>query len=172
MLKPVHAALLRIDVLIARIEGTALVVFLAVMLLVAFIQVFMRNFMSGALSWGDGLTRALVLWSGFMGASLAVKDGRYINVDAFSRLLGEKSKRMVKSLIYVFSSVTCFLLGIAGVSFVQMEKLAATKYSIGIESWIIELVIPVTFFFLALRFLVKLLGALIGEPLEKQEWEK
>jgi TRAP-type C4-dicarboxylate transport system permease small subunit len=63
------------------------------------------------------------------------------------------------------------MLGIAGINFVRMEHAAGTIYSIGIASWIVELVIPSTFFFLSLRFLLKFLSVIAGEPLEKQEWE-
>lgn len=160
------------DAIIEKIEITALVAFLAIMMLVAFSQVILRNFFSTALSWGDGLTRALVLWVGFMGASVAVKQGRYINIDAFSRLLPEKSKRISRLVIYIFSTVVCILLGIAAVSFVLSEYEAGTTYSIGIASWIVELVIPSTFFFLSVRFSLKALLLISGEPLERQEWEQ
>ena len=50
--------------------------------------------------------------------------------------------------------------------------MAGTVYSIGIASWIIELVIPVVFFFIAFRFVIKLVSLLAGGELEKAEWER
>lgn len=162
----------KIDGFIAKIEGWELIAILGLMMVVAFLQVVLRNFFSTGLSWGDGLTRALVLWAGLVGASLAVKEGRYINVDAFSRLLKPKAKRIARLVIYFFAMVVCFCLGMAGVSFEQMEYAAGSSYSIGVQSWVIELIIPVTFFFLCLRFLIKALSIIAGEELEKQEWER
>jgi TRAP-type C4-dicarboxylate transport system permease small subunit len=165
------ASLRKLDAGIASVEGWALILILAVMMLVAFAQVILRNFFSTALTWGDGLTRALVLWAGFIGASLAVKSGKYISMDAASRILNDKQKRIARYFIYAFSVIACLGLGSAGVGFVQMEKAAGTTYSIGVASWIIELVIPITFFFLSLRFLLKLVSLIEGDPMEKQEWE-
>ncbi|OFZ55059.1 MAG: hypothetical protein A2428_17420 [Bdellovibrionales bacterium RIFOXYC1_FULL_54_43] len=162
----------RLDDLIEKAEGWALIMILSVMMVVAFIQVVLRNVFSSGISWGDGLTRALVLWAGFLGASLAVKQGRYINIDVISRLLSDRAKRVSRVCVYLFSSVVCFFMGLASVNFVKMEYDSATQYSIGIDSWIIELVIPSIFFFLTFRFSLKMIGILSGEPLEKQEWER
>ncbi len=162
----------RVDDRIAKFESWSLIAILSVMVSVSFLQVVLRNFFSTAFSWGDGLTRALVLWCGLLGASLAVKEGRYINIDTFSRILPEKVKRIVKMIVYIFAAVTCFFLGRASVGFVESEKMAGTVYSIGIASWIIELVIPVVFFFIAFRFVIKLVSLLAGGELEKAEWER
>ncbi|OFY98808.1 MAG: hypothetical protein A2Z97_05135 [Bdellovibrionales bacterium GWB1_52_6] len=169
---PLMKYLKQLDAFIEKCEGWALIAILSVMMTVAFLQVVLRNFFSTALSWGDGLTRALVLWAGFVGASMAVKQGRYINIDAFSRLLGERSKRVSRFVVYVFSALVCGVMGWASITFIQMELEAAQKYSIGVDAWIIELVIPIVFFFLTFRFLLKAACLAAGEPLEKQEWER
>jgi TRAP-type C4-dicarboxylate transport system permease small subunit len=166
------SGLKRIDGVVEKVEGWVLVAMLAAMMFVAALQVVLRNVFSSALSWGDGLTRALVLWTGFVGASLAVRQGRYLNIDALSRLLSERVRRWSRGAIYVFALVVCFFLGMAGVGFVRSERMAGTVYSIGVPSWIVELVIPIVFFFLSFRFLLKLLCILAGESLEKQEWER
>jgi TRAP-type C4-dicarboxylate transport system permease small subunit len=162
----------RVDDAIAKFESWSLIVILSVMVSVSFSQVVMRNFFNTAFSWGDGLTRALVLWCGLLGASLAVKEGRYINIDTFSRVLPTPIKRVMKMVVYVFAAVTCYFLGKASVGFVESEKMAGTVYSIGIASWIVELVIPVVFFFIAFRFILKLVSLLAGGEMEKAEWER
>jgi len=170
MLKVLNA-LRRVNAWIAKLEAWSLVLILAAMMVLAFTQVILRNFFSTGLNWGDGMTRALVLWAGFFGASIAVNEGRYINIDAFSRLLGEKTKRWARGAIYLFAITVCFFLGVAAVGFLQMEKESGGMSSIGVQNWIIELVIPIVFFFLCFRFLLKLLSLFVGEPMEKQEWE-
>lgn len=161
----------KLDALIAKVEGVSLIIILMVMMLTAFLQVVLRNFFNTALPFGEGLTRALVLWAGFMGASLAVHQGRYINIDAFTRLLNEKQKRVARVFIYLFSIVSCWFLGWASVGFVQMEMESGTMSSLGLENWIVVLVIPITFFFLSFRFLLKTILLFMGEKLEGQEWE-
>ncbi len=166
------AALKKADSFIEKIEGGFLVAILGTMVVVAFSQVVLRNFFSTALSWGDGLTRAMVLWSGLIGASIAVKQGRYISIDSLSRMMSPKVKRISRGVIYFFSMGVCYSLGTAAVAFVRQEHEAGTRYSIGVDSWIVELIIPVIFFFLCFRFFLKLLCLFAGEELEKPEWER
>ena len=162
----------RIDSIIEWIEGASVIVILTVMIIIAFLQVLLRNYFSTALPWGDGLTRALVLWAGFIGASLAVKQGRYINIDALNRLLNEKQKRLTRIVVYLFSVVVCFFLGKAGYSFTAMEFEGHNISSLGIENGWIVIVIPVTFWFLCFRFLIKTFNLMLGGEMEKHEWEQ
>jgi TRAP-type C4-dicarboxylate transport system permease small subunit len=56
---------------LGRVEKFLIVVMLSMMILVAFLQIVLRNAFSTGISWGDPLVRYLVLWVGFIGASLA-----------------------------------------------------------------------------------------------------
>jgi TRAP-type C4-dicarboxylate transport system permease small subunit len=64
----------RVDEAIARVEQTLIVTFLGCMILLAFLQIVLRNYFTTGLDWGDQLLRNLVLWIGFIGATLATKE--------------------------------------------------------------------------------------------------
>ena len=53
----------------------------------AFLQIFLRNVFTTGLAWGDLVLRNLVLWIGFIGATLATREGKHINIDILSRSL-------------------------------------------------------------------------------------
>lgn len=161
-----------IDQIIEKVEAYSLILSLFVMVLVSFSQVILRNFFHSALPFGDGLTRALVLWSGFIGASLAVKEGKFINVDVFNRMLSEKWRKISRVIVYFFSVGVCFFLGYAGTLFVLSEKESATMSQLGLPTWILVVIIPLTFYFLCFRFTIKALGLMMGDELEKAEWER
>ena len=74
-----------VDKIISRVEQLLLAIMLSLMILVAVLQIVLRNFFATGLSWGDPLVRYLVLWAGFTGAALATKEGKHINIDVFSR---------------------------------------------------------------------------------------
>ena len=61
----------RMDEMIDRVEQTLVVSFLGFMIFIAFLQIVLRNDFSTGLDWGDSLLRNLVLWIGFIGATLA-----------------------------------------------------------------------------------------------------
>ena len=55
------------DSLLARAETVVLVAFLGSMVVLAFLQVVLRNVFGTGLIWADTLVRHLVLWAGFFG---------------------------------------------------------------------------------------------------------
>lgn len=161
-----------LDRLLARIEGCALIVILLAMICTAFLQVLLRNLFHTALPWGDGLTRALVLWAGFVGASLATSQGRFLSIDVLSRRLGINWQRRARLLIYSYATIVSFFLGLGGVTFVRSEQAAMTMTSLGLPNWIVTSIIPLTFFTLCFRFFMKAADLLLGGELEKHEWER
>ena len=58
---------------ISLLEDWILVSIVLFMVLMAFLQVILRNIFDMGIIWGDILLRHLVLWIGFIGASLATK---------------------------------------------------------------------------------------------------
>ena len=71
----------RLDALLARVEQALLVFFLALMMVTAFSQIAVRNLFGIGLTWSEPLVRYLVLWVGFLGAALAVREGRHITIE-------------------------------------------------------------------------------------------
>lgn len=161
-----------LDRLIARMEGWTLILILLTMMLVAFAQVVLRNLFHTALPWGDGLTRSLVLWAGFIGASLAISHGRFLSIDVLNRHLGTAWQRRARMLVYGYSAAISLLLAGSGVGFVRCELEAATMTSLGIRSGTVAAIIPLTFAVLAFRFSLKLANLLRGGELEKPPWEQ
>jgi C4-dicarboxylate transporter DctQ subunit len=72
----------RLDEAIDRVETAIVVLFISAMLVIAFLQIFLRNVFTTGLTWGDLILRNLVLWIGFIGATLATREGKHINIDA------------------------------------------------------------------------------------------
>ena len=70
-----RALLSRLDRLGQLLENIALVVMLGGMILLAFGQIILRNFLDTGFIWIDPLLRVMVLWIGMIGA-LAVKAAR------------------------------------------------------------------------------------------------
>src|SRR4030042_581943 len=111
----------RVDEVMARVEQTLLVTFLGFMIGIAFLQIVLRNFFSTGLDWGDSLVRNLVLWVGFIGATLATKEGKHINIDVVSRWLPSLGKSMVTVITHLFSFCICCLLTYAALKFIKNE---------------------------------------------------
>ena len=80
----------KIDESYGRIEQILLVILLSALILVAFSQIILRNIFSTGIDWGDAFVRSLVLWTGFIGATVAAREGKHISIDVVSRWLSHK----------------------------------------------------------------------------------
>ena len=78
---PTMRTLKQLDEWLAKAESGVLVFLLFLMVFLAFGQVILRNFLSSGLLWTDLFLRQMVLWVGFLGASLAVRERRHISID-------------------------------------------------------------------------------------------
>jgi len=165
----------RVDEVMARVEQTLLVTFLGFMIGIAFLQILLRNLFSTGLDWGDSLVRNLVLWTGFIGATLATKEGKHINIDVVSRWLPSLGKNVVTLITHLFSFFVCCGLTYAALKFIKNEVQMENITFLDIPAWIPEMILPLTFGLMAFRFGLRSIKALseIGkiEPLHDREKE-
>jgi TRAP-type C4-dicarboxylate transport system permease small subunit len=145
---------------LGRVEKYLVAAMLSVMILLAFSQIVLRNVFSTGISWGDPLVRYLVLWVGFIGASLATKEGKHITIEIFSRWFSEHGSLYLSAIASLVSAFVCGLLTFAGWTFVQNEaQMGATSF-LKIPAWIPQIIIPVTFTLITLRYVFSFFTAL------------
>jgi TRAP-type C4-dicarboxylate transport system permease small subunit len=142
------------------VEKFLVAAMLGVMILLAFLQIVLRNVFSTGISWGDPLVRYLVLWVGFIGASLATKEGKHITIELFSRWFSEHRSLYLKAVSYLVSAFICGLLTFAGWIFVQNEAQMGATTFLEIPVWLPQIIIPVTFALITLRFVCSFLATL------------
>jgi len=142
----------RVDEAIDRVEQTLIVTFLGFMILIAFLQIILRNFFSTGLDWGDQLLRNLVLWIGFIGATLATREGKHINIDVVSRWLPSLGKNIVILITHLFSFFVCCGLTYAALKFIKNEVQMENMTFLNIPAWIPEMILPMTFGLMTFRF--------------------
>ncbi|MCK4558291.1 MAG: TRAP transporter small permease [Calditrichia bacterium] len=139
---------------IERAETIVLVFVLGIMVIFAFLQVILRNIFHEGILWGDIFLRHLVLWVGFLGASLATRKQKHINIDLFSRFLSDKGKTVVRFVTNLFSVFICYLLANASWTFVQDEQMMGTEIFADVPAWYFQIIIPIGFFLMSFRFLI------------------
>jgi TRAP-type C4-dicarboxylate transport system permease small subunit len=141
----------RMDEIIDRTEQTVLVISLSFMILIAFSQIVLRNLFDTGLAWGDPLVRNLVLWVSFIGAALATKEGKHINIDVVSRWIPSRGKILVEAITGLFSSFICALLTFAALKFINNEAQMGGVTFLGIPLWIPEIILPIIFGLMVFR---------------------
>lgn len=139
---------------IEKAETVLLIAILTVMIILSFLQVLLRNFFDQSLLWADIFLRNLVLWVGFLGASLATREGKHINIDLFTRFLTGRWRALAQLVTQLSAALICIVLADAGWTFVMDEKLYQTKIFAEIPAWYFQIIIPLGFILMAFRFLL------------------
>jgi TRAP-type C4-dicarboxylate transport system permease small subunit len=147
----------KLDKAVSQIEQVCIVVMLSTMIGVTCVQILLRNFFETGLSWGDPLIRYLVLWVGFIGAALATREDRHITIDIASRWSKGRSRQFLRAISYVCSIIICSTLFVAALIFVSNEAQMGGSTFLGIPAWIPQIILPVTFGLMTLRFALRLL---------------
>ena len=105
----------RLDEAIGRLEKSLMVIFLGLMIVAAFAQIALRNFVGVGLPWSESLVRYLVLWVGFIGASLASREGRHITIEVIKLRPSAGGRRYLAAVSQLCAVVVCALMTWAAV---------------------------------------------------------
>jgi C4-dicarboxylate transporter DctQ subunit len=160
----------KLDNIVYHIEKILIVCALIVMSLVIFVQVVLRFFSLG-FPWAEELARYLMIWAGFMGASIATRQRRHLKLDILPRFLSSngKARAIIMRLASLISAGFCFFLVKVGYEFVANSfKFGRASTSMELPMWIVQMGIPVTAFVIACRFL----GQAFGEIQQESEVDR
>lgn len=139
--------------IIHKIEDAFLALLLGAMVLLAPLQIFLRNFFDQGVTWGDPLLRVLVLWVGLLGAVSASRGDRHITIDVFSRFVGDRLRLVLRIATSIFTVVVCALVAYHSAQFVMLEHEFESEAFSGMPAWIMQVVIPFAFGAIGLRYL-------------------
>lgn len=138
--------------LINKFEDVLLVSILSSMILLAVFQIVSRNLFSEGIVWIDPLLRILVLWVGLTGAVVATRTNNHIRIDIFSKYLPKNILPYVERLVYLFTLSICLLVAWHASRFVYSEYSYGTIAFADVPTWITAMIIPVSFFLIAIRY--------------------
>ncbi len=137
-----------------RVEDWLLTIMLTSMIVLAAGQILLRNLFETGFAWADPMLRLLVLWVGLIGALSASRTDKHISIDVFSRVLSSRARAGVQSVTALFTAGVSGIIAYHAVRFVAMDYESGITGVAGLPAWILELIIPVGFGFIALRYLI------------------
>lgn len=140
-------------VVLHGIEAGFVALMLAIMLVLSFLQIVLRNLAQSGFVWIDPLLRHLLLWIGFAGGALATRLDRHINVDALTRFFPPAAKRWLALVTNGFAAFVCLLLADATLRMVRSEAGANTTGFLDVPTWVLQIVMPIACFVMSCRFI-------------------
>ena len=141
------------------VKWLVVIIFLGLLTLSS-VQVILRLFFKSGIVNAETLMRYLVLWVAFLGACLATYKGRHINLDVISKILRRKNRNLVRLLVSVVSLATLCVLFKAGVVFI-INEVPDSPRVFAVPFFVLESIIPATFFVMALIYLQGALESVI-----------
>lgn len=145
-----------------KIEDGILISLLLLMIIMAVLQIVLRNLVDSGILWGDELIRILVLWIGLIGAMVASRNNHHISIDVISRYLPDQVKKLTTVLCAAFTAVICGVMTYFSLVFVMMEKQDGFMAFSTIPAWICESIIPISFAVISLRYIILSVTTLIN----------
>ena len=124
-----------------RVCGVLIVFMIGAMVIVTTAQIIFRTWFT-ALSWSDEVTRYLLIWSTFLGATCVYRRSGNISITFVRDLFSPKVSRVLRILVQVICLILFLLLAWYGFKYAANLKKTAT--SLPIKMSYVFLVVPVS----------------------------
>ena len=157
---------------LGKIEDWLLAILVLILVALAGAQIILRNFFDTGLSWADPLLRALVLWTGMLGALAAVRDDKHIALDVLQRFLTARMQQASRVLTLGFAAAICAAMAWFSIDLVKIDLASGSNAFAGVPSWLIESILPAGFGLMALRFALRAFAPPAHVPLLLHEPDK
>lgn len=144
----------RIRRAIYHLEGGLLVAILLSMIVLAVVQILLRNTTGAGIVWNEAVVRVMVLWVAFLGAMIGSRKGEHISIELVSHYFPQTFHRSVGLIVGVISSLLCLLAAWVCLQFVISEFEEQTVAFAEIPAWVCQLILPIGFFTIGLRLLI------------------
>lgn len=129
----------------AKVEGVCVTLLLLSMILLAFLQVIMRNVFNQGIPWADSVVRLLVIWVAFLGAALATKLEQNLTIEVLTKYMPERGKHLSSAIVKIFAVIICLFIFKASLMFIEQERSTGALFIHLFPDWWKYLVIPVSF---------------------------
>lgn len=151
-----------------HLEDGLIIVVLCSMVLLAVLQIILRNFLGLGLTWIDPLLQNGVLWIGMLGAMIASRNDGHIQIDLGSRYLSPLGRRLMSLGTDLFTALICVLVAWHSFHYVRDEAAFPMMAFGSVPAWWLQVIIPFGFALIALRFATLFVLGLAGRrPLHR-----
>jgi TRAP-type C4-dicarboxylate transport system permease small subunit len=118
-------------------------------------------------TWSQELSLMLLLWIGFLGASVCAHEGRHIRMEAFDKILPEKASRFIHAAGFFATAGYCAFMTVLGYRYVfdpetGIRAIGGLSAQTQIPDWISTVAVPIAFGLTMFRFIGAGVSALTG----------
>ncbi|NOY93065.1 MAG: TRAP transporter small permease [Deltaproteobacteria bacterium] len=166
-----------VSLLRARPRGFALKLGALAVTAALFVPFALRYFPQGY-TWSKEVSLMLLLWVGFLGASVCAHEGKHIRMEALGKLVPARLQRFARAFGFALAALFCAFMALLGWQYTFDPTygayfLGGIFEQTGIPDWLAIAAVPVAFGLTALRFTAvtvsTLRGGSYGAPISEEE---
>ena len=126
---------------------------LVAMVLLPLAEITIRPFRAGGIPGSIPFVQHLTLWVGFLGATLAAREGKLIALATGTLMPKGRVRTVAAVLAAMFGGAVSAILARGAVDVVLVERDIGSEIALGVPVWIVLLVLPFSFLLIALRLM-------------------
>lgn len=132
-------------------EETVAALALGAMAFLLLVEIAFRPWYGYLIPGSPVFVRQLTMWVALVGAALAARDGRMLAL-ATGTFMRERSRARAEMAASATGAAVAMLLSVASVTLVLEQREMGTRLAAGLQAWMSQLVLPIGFALIALRF--------------------
>lgn len=132
-----------------------------------FYGVIMRYVFNDPKAWVEEVVRYVIIWGVFLGFAVALRNNQHIQVDLLYDKLPPSLRKVVDYIATFISIFFCCIYTYYGTMLViHRYDSNMVSLDVGIPMWIVYLILPISGFLFALRFIERLVGLIRGKEVD------
>lgn len=156
-LQLIHRSLLKLEDLI-------LLLLVAAIISLPVIQILSRLLDWQGLLWADQAARLCVLWLALTGAMIASRKQQHIRIDLLQHFSNRPWSAVINRLTHLATALICGVIAWYSAGLVYTDYQYGSRAFLELPLWLCEIIIPVAFTSISLRFGV---AALTAKPIQQ-----
>ena len=137
-----------------------LIAFLVVTALYIYVTL---NFFPDGYSWSKELSLIMLLWVGFLGASVCAHEGKHIQVGALKKVVPRSMSRFSDAIGYLLTAAFCFFMALLGYEYAsEAIQLEGRFEQTNIPDWVATIAVPAAFAMTMIRYIGAAFSSIMG----------
>ena len=140
--------------------ATRLVAFVVVTGLYIYVTL---NYFPDGYSWSKELSLIMLLWVGFLGASVCAHEGKHIQVGALKRVVPPSMSRYTDAIGYLATAAFCLFMALLGWEYAKEAlQLEGRFEQTNIPDWVATIAVPAAFAMTMIRYIAATISSMLG----------
>jgi len=121
------------------------------------------NYFPDGYSWSKELSLIMLLWVGFLGASVCAHEGKHIQVGALKQVVPPSMSRWVEALGFLVTAGFCFFMAWLGYDYAREAITLEGRFEqTNIPDWVATIAVPAAFAMTTIRYVAAAVSAVLG----------